>query len=76
MCHGRSVECPLMASYLPYDPQQQKFLPGALQGWLPEGHLAYFISDAMDGLDLSAFHARYSGGGSRTVRAISRFTRP
>ena len=40
-------------------------LPPALQDWLPEGHLAYFINDAVDGLDLSAFHARYVGGGPR-----------
>ena len=52
-------------SYLPYEPQQQMLLPEALQDWLPEGHLAYFISDTVDGLDLSAFHDRYSGGGSR-----------
>ena len=52
-------------SYLPYEPQQQMLLPEALQDWLAEGHLAYFISDTVDGLDLSAFHDRYSGGGSR-----------
>jgi transposase len=40
-------------------------LPEALQDWLPEGHLAYFISDAVDGLDLEAFHARYASGGPR-----------
>jgi transposase len=40
-------------------------LPQALQEWLPEGHLAYFVSDAVDNLDLKAFHARYAGGGSR-----------
>lgn len=54
-----------MASYLPYEPQQQMLLPEALQDWLPEGHLAYFISDTIDGLDLSAFHERYAGGGPR-----------
>jgi transposase len=54
-----------MTSYLPYFPQQQKLLPPALQEWLPEGHLAYFINDTVDGLDLSAFHARYANGGSR-----------
>jgi transposase len=54
-----------MASFLPYEPLQQMLLPEALQDWLPEGHLAYFISDAVDGLDLSAFHARYAGGGPR-----------
>ena len=40
-------------------------LPSAPQEWLPEGHLAYFISDTIDALDLSAFHARYAGGGPR-----------
>ena len=40
-------------------------LPAALQDWLPEGHLAYFINDTIDSLDLSAFHARYAKGGPR-----------
>jgi hypothetical protein len=48
----------MAANYLPYDPQQMMLLPEAMQEWLPEGHLAYFIGDAVDGLDLSAFHAR------------------
>lgn len=55
----------MTTSYLPYEPRQQQLLPAALQDWLPEGHLAYYISDVIDGLDLSAFHARYAGGGSR-----------
>jgi transposase len=55
----------MTTSYLPYNPDQQMLLPHALQDWLPEGHLAYFISDTVDSLDLSAFHARYAGGGSR-----------
>ena len=55
----------MAANYLPYDPQQMLLLPEALQEWLPEGHLAYFISDAVDGLDLSAFHARYEKDGPR-----------
>ena len=40
-------------------------LPEALQDWLPEGHLAYYISDTVDSLELGAFHARYAGGGPR-----------
>jgi transposase len=55
----------MTSSYLPYEPQQQMLLPHALQDWLPDGHLAYYISDTIDLLDLSAFHARYAGGGSR-----------
>ena len=41
-------------SYLPYDPDQQLLLPAALREWLPGYHLAYFISDVVDQLDLSA----------------------
>lgn len=55
----------MTTSYRPYDPDQQMLLPHALQDWLPEGHLAHFISDTIDSLDLSAFHARYAAGGSR-----------
>ena len=46
-------------TYLPYDPDQQLLLPAALQEWLPPDHLAYFISDVVDQLDLSAITARY-----------------
>lgn len=55
----------MTTSYLPYDPKQARLMPDALQDWLPEGHLAYFISDTVDQLDLSAFHARYAKGGPR-----------
>lgn len=55
----------MSASYIPYCPKQQQLLPSALQDWLPEGHLAYFISDTVDSLNLGAFHARYAGGGPR-----------
>ncbi len=61
----------MAASYLPYRPDQSYLLPPSLGEWLPEGHLAYFISETVDTLDLSAFHARYAGGGP----AISRFIR-
>ena len=46
-------------TFLPYDPEQQLLLPAALQEWLPPEHLAYFISDVVDQLDLSAITARY-----------------
>jgi transposase len=52
-------------SYRPYEPQQEMLLPASLHDWLPRGHLAYFISDTVDALDLNAFYARYAGGGAR-----------
>lgn len=55
----------MSTSYVPYQPDQQYLMPCALQEWLPQGHLAYFINDTVDGLDLRAFHARYAGGGPR-----------
>jgi transposase len=53
------------ASYLPYEPDQDFLLPPSLSEWLPEGHLAYFIGDTVDALDLGAFHARYAKEGPR-----------
>jgi transposase len=55
----------MAASYLPYLPDQDILLPPSLREWLPEGHLAYFISDTVDSLDLQAFHARYAKDGPR-----------
>src|SRR5664280_3167424 len=55
----------MAANYLPYEPGQLLLLPEAIQDWLPEGHLAHFISDTVDTLDLSAFHARYDKDGPR-----------
>ena len=46
-------------TYLPYEPDQQLLLPAALQDWLPDDHLAYFISDVVDQLDTSEVTARY-----------------
>ena len=43
-------------TYRPYDPDQLLLLPSSLKDWLPEGHLAWFVSDAIDALDLKAFH--------------------
>ena len=48
-------------TYRPYDPEQQLLMPAALQEWLPPGHLAYFISDVVDQLDLSVITGRYQG---------------
>jgi transposase len=55
----------MTASYITYQPEQQQLLPNALQDWLPQGHLAYFINDTVDSLNLSSFHDRYAKGGPR-----------
>jgi len=45
--------------YRAYLPEQDLLLPPSLRDWLPEGHLAYFVADVVDPLDLSAIHAVY-----------------
>lgn len=55
------------ASFQHYAPEQDLLPPPSLSDWLPEGHLAYFISDVVEGLDLVAFSASYEDGGRRIV---------
>ncbi len=45
--------------YRPYLPEQDFLLPPSLREWLPEKHLAYFVGDVVDQLDLSPMHAVY-----------------
>jgi hypothetical protein len=44
-------------SSLACDRDQELLLPPSLREWLPEGHLAWFVIDAVAALDLSAFYA-------------------
>jgi hypothetical protein len=37
-------------------------LPSSLKEWLPEGHLAYFVSDVVDQLDLGDIEKTYGTG--------------
>src|SRR5918992_579657 len=41
------------------DREQELLLPPSLREWLPEGHLAWFVIDAVAALDLSGFFAAY-----------------
>ena len=40
-------------TFRPYDPEQTFLMPASMKEWLPPDHLAYFISDVVDQLDLS-----------------------
>src|SRR4030081_1051561 len=45
-------------SFRPYDPNQILLLPPSLEEWLPERHLARFVSELVEeALDLSAIRA-------------------
>ena len=46
-------------TYRPYLPEQDLLLPPSLRDWLPEGHLAYFVSDLIDAMDLGEIEAYY-----------------
>jgi hypothetical protein len=49
----------------PYARDQQYLLPPSLRDWLPEGHLALFVSDVVDSLNLSAIMRVYEQGDGR-----------
>ena len=46
-------------TYKPYQPEQDLLLPPSLKDWLPEKHLAYFVSEVVDEQDLSGIEAVY-----------------
>ena len=46
-------------TYRPYLPEQELLLPPSLRDWLPDDHLAYFVSDLVDALDLTAIERVY-----------------
>jgi transposase len=46
-------------TYRAYLPEQDLLLPPSLGDWLPEDHLAYFVSDVVEQLDLSAIESVY-----------------
>jgi transposase len=52
-------------TYVAYPVDQQFLMPPSLRDWLPEGHLALFVSDVVDSLDLSAVFAAYEQGDGR-----------
>ena len=51
--------------FRPYSLDQRLLLPPDLREWLPEGHLALFVSDVVDELDLSSIVRPYEGGDGR-----------
>src|SRR5438034_9117462 len=49
-----------MKTFRPYMPDQLLLLPASIQEWLPEHHLARFVSEVVDELDLSAIEDTYN----------------
>src|SRR5437899_12570162 len=50
-------------NFIGCDREQELLLPPSLREWLPEGHLAWFVIDAVAELDLGAFYSAYRADG-------------
>jgi transposase len=53
-----------MSNFRPFDRDTDYLLPPSIDEWLPEKHLARFVVEVIDGLDLSALVRSYRGSGS------------
>jgi len=50
-------------NFLPCDRDQPYLLPPSLKEWLPQDHLAWFLLDAVEEMDLRSFYVRYREDG-------------
>ena len=55
-----------MSNFRPTDRQTGFLMPPSLDEWLPQRHLARFVVEVVDGLDLRAMSESYRGSGSAT----------
>ena len=53
-----------MSNFRTIDRETAYLLPPSVNEWLPERHLARFVVEVIDGLDLSAMSRSYRGTGS------------
>ena len=55
-------------SFIACDREQSFLMPPDVREWLAEGHLAWFVLDAVAAMDLAAFYAAYrEDGRSRPI---------
>ena len=50
-------------NFLPCDRNQEYLLPPSLTDWLPEDHLAWFVLDTVEQIDLQPFYKKYRTDG-------------
>ena len=50
-------------NFIGSDRDQSFLLPPDVRDWLPDGHLAWFVLDAVAGMDLSGFYGAYRADG-------------
>jgi transposase len=53
-----------MSHFRPITRDVDFLLPPSVQDWLPEGHLARYVVEVVEGIDLSALERAYAGRGS------------
>jgi transposase len=58
--HGRPT---VAQNFIDCDREQGLLLPPSLREWLPDDHLAWFVLEVVDEIDLGAFYAAYRGDG-------------
>lgn len=54
-----------MSRFIPIDRQTDYLLPPSVDEWLPDDHLARFVVEVVEQLDLSALTRRYAGRGHK-----------
>jgi transposase len=51
-------------NFLSCDREQDFLMPPSVRDWLPDGHLAWYLLDVVERLDLEAFYREYRADGS------------
>jgi hypothetical protein len=59
-------------NFIGCDREQVLLMPPSMQDWLPQNHLAWFVLDAVEEMDLRAFYAAYRGDGVAVRRTTRR----
>ena len=50
-------------NFIECDREQSFLMPPSLREWLPEDHLAWFVLDAVEEIDLDHFYSDYRADG-------------
>src|SRR6266545_4881989 len=61
--HGRESQQSVAYNFLPVERDQSFLLPPSMTDWLPEDHLAFFVLDVVENMDLRPFYLGYRQDG-------------
>ena len=54
-----------MSKFITYDRNTLYLMPPSIQNWLPKDHIARFVVDITEGLDLKELEQKYSSVGRK-----------